>query len=226
MIITIQRRLLSLPPGPARRAVACGLLLLVAASLHSPGALAYSYGNPAEEQIAEAYVAFAAALDTDPADFTAAGEILAGIAEEARLHFGEAPVTSVQEALQRRDRDGALAGFQRLLVLNIARRVSNAREQIDDFAQAKILLAKAFSTYDTLSPLVKAADPDADAALRDGFDALLRAIGNPGLFGIGRREPDPVTFERVQNDILARLQSLFDLEEIRVGHFTEAPQAE
>lgn len=201
------------------------LAALSAPFLPSPGnraqiALAYSYGNPTNEEIVEAYQTFAGALNETPPDFAKARTTLAAVEPDARLHFGDAPVDAVRAALDTRRPETAVVGFRKLLVLNIARRVDNARLGIDQFAQAKILLAKAFSTYDALSPFVKAKQAALDTRLRQSFDGLLKALGNPGLFGIGRRDPDPATFERLQNEILAALSAQFDVE-VRVGHFLE-----
>lgn len=205
-----------------------GLALLLAALLWvlvglgaGPGgrAEAYSYGNPNREELADQYEAFAAALQTAPPDFAAANRILRAIEEEATLHFGEAPVAAVRSRLQARDAGGAIQAFRQLLVFNIARRLENARENIEQFSQVKILLAKAFATYEALSPAVKAADPGLDKRLRGQFDQLLRAIGNPGLFGVGRRAPDPKAFEAQERAILTALQKQFGIEELNVGHF-------
>lgn len=201
------------------RAVIAGLTL-VAALVPGPRAAAYSYGNPNQEALADAYTAFAAAVAAEPRDWTEAGRQVTAVAEEVRLHFGPCALQALAQAVGDRDAEQALRRFRELLVLNVARRVEHAASTLgQDYVSAKTLLAKAYATYEALSPLVKAEDAALDARLRQDFDAMLGALGNPGLFGVGKRDPDPEEFARREQAVLAALQARFGPERLDVGHF-------
>lgn len=202
------------------RACVIALALLVALP---PGhhVAAYSYGNPNQEALADAYTAFAAAVAAEPRDWAEARRQVAAAAEEVRLHFGPCALQALEQAVATQDAELALRRFRELLVLNIARRVEHAAQSLGhDYVSAKTLLAKAFATYEALSPLVKADDPALDARLRQDFDAMLVALGNPGLFGVGERAPDPEEYERRRQAVLSALQGRFGPERLEVGHFT------
>lgn len=202
--------------------VAIAVLAVVVLLVHGSPAAAYSYGDPTREALADAYTAFAGALGAPSPDWTAAEQQVQAVADEARLHFGPCPVQRLQAAVAERDAGASLAAFRQLLVLNIARRLASVRESLGaDYPMAKNLLAKAFATYEALSPLVKADDPELDARLRADFDAMLHDLGNPGLFGVGKRDPDPEDFDRRREAVVRALQQRFGPERIEVGHFTE-----
>lgn len=216
----------SLARSPYQSHVLIALLSFLLAFWLQPGrAGAYSYGNPNEEAIAEAYKDFAAALHQDPPDYPAAERALAGVREiEMDLHFGPEVAARIEGHLRERQPAQAIRAFEQALVLNIARRVRNAGEELDNYSQARLLLAKAFATYEALSPVVAAGDAGLDKELRADFDAALQALGNPGLFGVGERPTDPATFARTIDSIVKRLAAFFGMEEIEVGHFLGAGQ--
>lgn len=193
--------------------------LLMLTSLVPSTASAYSYGDPNEEAVAESYKRVAGLLNQSTPDFTAAMNELKTIQEELDMHMGEKPAQAIEQALAEKNKEQALDAFQKTLVLNIARRMKSAEDSFEDYTQGKLLLAKAKSTYEALAPIVKANDASVDESIRKGFEETLQALGNPGLFGVGVREPDRNQFVSNKDEILGQLQTQFQLESLEVSHF-------
>ena len=53
---------------------------------------------------------------------------------------------------QAKDNKLVIANFKAVLVMNLDRRFTYATKGIDDYAESKLLLAKAKATYETLEP--------------------------------------------------------------------------
>jgi hypothetical protein len=111
--------------------------------------------------------------------------------------------------------------LQRILVLNIARRMESVAKDFKNFDQNRMLLAKANATYEALSPQVKEKDAALDDSIRNNFKQALDSLGNPGLFGVGVKEADPTLFQTNEKQILDALKAQFKLESVEVGHFPE-----
>jgi hypothetical protein len=198
------------------------LLVLLVLALVPLKAAAYSYGNPNEEQVAEVYKQFYAKLSGDKPDFAGAKQVFDPIVEELDMHMGPEPAKAIKAALEAKDQGAAIVNFQKTLVLNTARRLESAEKEFANYQQAKLLLAKGLATYEALAPTVKEKDAAADAEVRAAFDKALEALGNPGLFGVGVKEPDPQMFKMSREKVLSVLQKLFAMPSLEVGHFVSA----
>lgn len=182
---------------------------------------AYSYGDPNMEEVAEVYKKTVAELNETPPDFAGAKTAFESIKQELDMHMGPQPSEVVLADLNNKNKDKIIADFQKVLVLNIARRLESIEKGFQDYKQNKMLIAKANATYEALSPQVKQKDATLDASLRQSFEKSLEALGNPGLFGVGVKEPDLPAFLANKEQILSALQAQFKLESLEVGHFTE-----
>ncbi|MBO8171437.1 MAG: hypothetical protein H0Z33_06025 [Bacillaceae bacterium] len=202
------------------------LCLFILFTLHIQQAMAYSYGDPSEELVAEVYKVMAEELEKASPDFEAAEEAFRTVEEEVQLHMGSDWVEQVNQGLADEDKALTLQTMQKILVLNIARRLENVETNFEDYNTSRILLAKAYSTYEALSLDVREQDKALDEEIRKKFDLALEALGNPGLFGVGQKESDPDTFIETKDWILSQLQDYFQLESLDVGHFTEEDPAE
>lgn len=157
-------------------------------------AFAYSYGDPGKEAFAEAYKQFEEQLDQK--DYVLAKETIDAYDKEFKLYFPEAK-EKIDAALAEEDAENAKQAYRVALRQNIERRLHFADEQFEDFGQAKLLLAKARGTYDVLAPYVKeSTDAKTSDALYTAFDDALTALGNPGLFGVGKKASDKETFDQ------------------------------
>jgi len=170
---------------------------------------AYSYGDPNQEAIAEAMKEMVAKLPDGSPDWAGVGEIYKVHRPEIESHFGASVAGTLDADIAAQDKERFLSNYKALLVLNLERRFKYANEGIDDYSQAKLLLAKAKGTYDVLSPYV--GSDDTHQAVLTAFDEALKALGNPGLFGVGEEPVDPETFKAKTAFILGKLQPLFPM---------------
>lgn len=180
---------------------------------------AYSYGDPNMEDVAEAYKKMAAELNESQPNFDGARTAYETIKQEIDMHMGPQPSEAVLADLNAKDKAKTISDMQKILVLNIARRLESIEADFKNYKQNKMLIAKANATYEALSPQVKQKDPAADSQLRQSFDKSLQALGNPGLFGVGVKEPDLPAFQANKKQILDALKIQFKLESLEVGHF-------
>lgn len=170
---------------------------------------AYSYGDPNQEAIAEAMKEMVAKLPDGSPDWAGVGEIYKVHRPEIESHFGASVAGTLEADIAAQDKERFLSNYKALLVLNLERRFKYANEGIDDYSQAKLLLAKAKGTYDVLSPYV--GSDDTHQVVLTAFDEALKALGNPGLFGVGEEPVDPETFKAKTAFILGKLQPLFPM---------------
>lgn len=195
------------------------MLVLLATALLPMQAMAYSYGNPNEEALATAYKNFAAKLAVNPPDYAGAKAEFDPLKAEVDQHMGPEPAKAIYDALDKQNKDGAIKSFQQTLVLNVARRMHSIESDFANYKDGKLLLAKGLATYEALSPLVKEKDAQLDTDIRAAFDKSLESLGNPGLFGVGVKEADPNLFKTSQDTILNGLMKVFEMKELKVGHF-------
>lgn len=199
------------------------ILLIISNAVIVPnGVHAYSYGDPNEEKVAEAYKGMTAKLNENPANFSAAKEIYLSVQEEIDMHMGPEPSEVILADFEKENKDKITSDMEKILVLNISRRLESIEQKIEDYDSGKKLLAKAFATYEALSPIVVEKDAKLDQEIKNQFDQALVALGNPGLFGVGKKEQDPAVFKENKQLILTELQEEFELESLKVGHFSES----
>ncbi|UYZ14470.1 hypothetical protein A6764_05765 [Brevibacillus sp. WF146] len=186
---------------PLRLLLALFLALLLPAS-----AFAYSYGDPNKEDLAESFKEIAAKLEQTPEDWNGAHQAFLSRKNEIALEFGQQTAQTLEANFSQQNKDLVLHNYKALLVKNIDRRLTNAEQQFDDYAKAKLLLAKGRGTLNVLAPYISdSASKTAFAA----FDKALAALGNPGLFGVGTVPSDKNEFQKQTKLIRSTLQPLF-----------------
>ncbi len=198
------------------------LFVLTVSSLTSLSAHAYTYGDPNEEALAEAYKAMLIELDKNPADYATAKKHFETVKEEVDMHMGPEPAKIILQNLKDKNKEQAIENMDKLLVLNIARRLENIEKNFSEYDTSKRLLAKGHATYEALSPKVESRSPELDQEIRTEFDQALKALGNPGLFGVGKQEADLDAFNASKDSILTSLQKEFNLKSLEIGHFSES----
>lgn len=205
-----------------KRFLTVSLLFLMISILVMPGsALAYSYGHPGEEELAEGYKEFEKYVNQD--DWENAMLVPESFKNEFDLYFQDA-YEVMQVAFEEQDKQLALSAYQSALRQNIERRLKFANEQFDDYGQAKLLLAKARGTFKVLEPIV--AEKQGQQFVDDiyqAYDENLTALGNPGLFGVGKVESDRDTFVKETTYIVDQLRPIFPVPmmEEGSGHLVE-----
>ncbi|WP_205685171.1 hypothetical protein, partial [Peribacillus acanthi] len=148
---------------------------------------------PGEEKLAEAYKELHKYLSAD--DWTNARKVYDTYQKEFDLYFKKAKV-DIEKGFEKKDSELVLRSYQAALRLNVERRLHFAQEQFEDYGQAKLLLAKARGTFTVLDPiLAENKDQESVDAIYKAFDDALKALGNPGLFGIGSKNNDKDAFD-------------------------------
>lgn len=192
MIIISVRTFFGGRPMRFYKPVLCLLLLLF---ILPTGVFAYSYGDPNQEELAEDFKQIVVKLNGSTPDWPGAQEIYKVRRAEIASHFGEDTAAVLDANFQAKDKDLLINNYKGLLVKNLERRFTYAEQGIKDYAQAKLLLAKAKATYETLQPYMKFGKQDEAAQISAAFDEALDALGNPGLFGVGEKAADPARFK-------------------------------
>ncbi|NKE06333.1 MULTISPECIES: hypothetical protein [Mesobacillus] len=204
----------------------CFSLILILINGIPQTASAYSYGDPNEEKVAEVYKEMQLKLDENPPNFSAAKSLFETVKEEIDMHMGTEPGEVIMESLNEEDKEATIENMEKLLVLNVARRLESIEKSFEEYDTSKKLLAKGYATYQALSPKVEANNPEVDKTIKADFDAALEALGNPGLFGVGKKPSDIEVFKEKKEEILNTLQDEFDLPSLEVGHFTDTEEQE
>ncbi|MFD2672108.1 hypothetical protein [Marinicrinis sediminis] len=183
------------------------VMFLIASLIAAPSAWAYSYGDPNKETIAEAYVDMSAKLKQNPPNWKSVKDIYLVHKGELELEFGSQKTKALEQNIQDQDAKAFEANYQSILVSNIERRFKSIRSTGDDYAKQKLLLAKALGTFDVLEPYVGSSK--VTSSVRTAFDEALEALGNPGLFGVGKVEKDEQKLNESMDLISSKLKPLF-----------------
>jgi len=168
-------------------------------------AFAYSYGDANTEDVAETFKTIAAALGGGQSDWRTATEAHKVRRSEIQSHFGDSVAVTLDKNIEAADSALLIANYKAVLVMNLDRRFTYALKDVSDYAGAKLLLAKAKATCDTLAPYMSAGKDEIDRS----FDEALDALGNPGLFGVGKKKADPELFKTKVTFIYDKVKPLF-----------------
>lgn len=168
---------------------------------------AYSYGDPNEEELATMFKDATAKIQSE--DWAGATAVYQAKRSEIESHFGAGVAVTLDRNLEAKDKAAADQNLKALLVLNLERRFEYGAADIEDYSKSKLLLAKARATYDALEPYIQAKLPNETAKLRTAFDAALEALGNPGLFGVGKKPINKEEYDKQTSYILNTVRPLF-----------------
>jgi hypothetical protein len=187
----------------------CFLFMIASLLVPVNSALAYSYGDPTKEDVAETFNLIKTKLASSPADWSAALEAYKVRRAEISSHFGESVTVTLDHNFEMKEKDLVIGNYRYVLYLNLKRRFDYAEKDIEDYGKVKILLGKAKGTYDVLKPYVESKIPGEISKLDTAFEAALESIGNPGLFGMGKKPVNPEEFKKQTTYILSTLKPLF-----------------
>ncbi len=109
------------------------------------------------------------------------------------------------------DVSGTAEIFANLVYISIREKLHrNSKENFSDYKNAKARLSLARKSYiDVLDGNVKKRDKGRSSAILEQFDAALAGIGNPGLFGLGKKEPDREGYDRAVKRIETLIAASF-----------------
>lgn len=185
-------------------------LLFMIATLLVPGSIfAYSYGDPTKEDVAETFNLIKIKLSSSPEDWSAAHEAYKVRRAEISSHFGEPIAVTLDHNFEMKEKDLVIQNYRYVLYLNLKRRFDFAEKDLNDYGKVKVLLGKAKGTFDVLRPYVESKLPNEMNKLDMAFEEALKAIGNPGLFGMGKEPVEPEKFKKQTTYILTTLKPLF-----------------
>jgi hypothetical protein len=168
---------------------------------------AYSYGDPSKEDIAEALLVIKSKLQESPADWEGAYQQYLVHKKVLDFEFGKEVTSTLEANFSVKNQELLEANYRGMLGMNLKRRFDYAVADIADYSKSKLLLAKAKGTFDVLTPYVK--DGNVTAKVNESFERALIALGNPGLFGVGKVEVDEEQFKKEIDWIYTTVKPLF-----------------
>ncbi|WP_134704078.1 copper amine oxidase N-terminal domain-containing protein [Ammoniphilus sp. YIM 78166] len=179
---------------------------------------AYSYGKPDQEDIGEVYKLVYAELNKNTPDWAKMATEFAKVKAEIANPHHYGPVSPqiaayIETKIANKDKSGLIENYKALMVLNIERRLAFTGKSFSDYPTAKLILAKGYATFRDLRPTITDAIPAGTLAELDkDFHTMVDdAIGNPGLFGVGKKEPNKALYDSLQNKIVNTLKPKFPL---------------
>jgi len=180
------------------------ILLSTALFLFSAPTLAYSYAAAGKEPLIEGREAILIAMQKS--DFKAVETELLKLNEELLYLKNEHHVNLIpafKGALKKQDKEQIDKLIDVALFEEIIRRLEGAETNLDDYQVAKVLVVKSKLFLDLLMPKLT---PQNSEQANIAINGLLKSIGNPGVFGVGKAPADNTAFNEYQNKLLAALQ--------------------
>lgn len=166
-------------------------------------ALAYSYAAAGKEPLIDGREAILAAITAN--DWNKADAVLSDLRPEISYlveHHDAELGKALTQAVAARDAGAVAAGLRRAFAAEIERRLDGAGANLGDYQTAKVLVVKSKRFLDAIAGDL---EPAARGAAEAGMSQVIAAIGNPGVFGAGRRPADPAAFAQARKATLAAL---------------------
>ena len=167
---------------------------------------AYSYASAGKEPTIDAKEKILKAINVD--DYKSAMDIFKSYEKNYKylsddfinkLHNG------LKKSIQSKDKNGTMYYLELSLAAEVQRRVDGGYENINTYNVAKVMLAKANKFYKLLSVSLK---PELNKKLKSALRSCTKAIGNPGLFGVGSKIANKDMYELNQKIIIEIIQDL------------------
>ena len=185
------------------RRFALTVVVLALAGFAAAPAFAYSYAAAGAEPLLDGREAlFGAAAAGDWAKAETALAAMKPDLDYLEGHEVPGIEPAFSAAVAAKNPKALQAAFTRAAVGEIERRINGARDNLNDYQTAKVLVVKAQRFYTAVAAELPS---DIGAAVGDGLKRALDAIGNPGVFGVGARKPDPAAFASARADIFKAL---------------------
>ncbi|MGF1725325.1 hypothetical protein [Photobacterium nomapromontoriensis] len=176
------------------------------ALLASSMSYAYSYAAAGKEPVIDGREAIFAALSQQ--DFVAVQQAVDGLTNEFTYLQKEHHIdliTPMQAAVAAKDAQKVEAVMDRAVVEEIIRRLEGAGKNLADYQVAKVLVVKSKLFLDLIAPKLDDQDrQQADSAIQ----GALKAIGNPGVFGVGQAPADPDVFTQQSQLLIDAISTL------------------
>ena len=179
-------------------------MLVMSLFLFSVQVQAYSYAAAGKEPLIEGREAMLVAMQTSDfkvvkAELVKLNEELVYLKTEHQVNL----ITPFEKALEKQDKGQIDKLIDVALLEEIIRRLEGAKTNLNDYQVAKVLVVKSKLFLDLLIPKLNAKNSEqANLAI----NGLLKSIGNPGVFGVGKTPADSVVFGKEKNKLLSALQ--------------------
>lgn len=182
----------------------------IAFCLNASSVFAYSYAEAEDPMVQIFQSAIVAAKEGK-------WDVVSGLADKGvamqKGHIFEANALAprFKATMEKKDVSKTAELFANLVYLSIREKLhKNKKENFSNHKNAKARLQLARKSYlDVLDGNVKKQDADRSSAIFQNFNLALENIGNPGLFGIGKKEPDKAGYEQAVNKIEALIVESF-----------------
>ncbi len=119
--------------------------------------------------------------------------------------------TPLSEAVDKKDVNKTAELFANLVYLSIREKLyQNKKENFKNYKNAKARLQLARKSYmDVLDGNVRKRKAANSLAIMSQFNTALENIGNPGLFGVGKKAPQPSGYDQAVKKIEALIADSF-----------------
>jgi len=167
------------------------ILILSLSLIATDSASAYSY---AEKEDPMAILFKSAVSAAKKGDWPKVSEYARKGMAEQKGHIFEADFLSpaFKAAVDAKDVSATAEVFANLVYISIREKLHRTvREAFKNFKSSRARLQIARKSYlDVLDGNVKKQDPERSGAILKQFDIALKSLGNPGFFGVGKKQPD------------------------------------
>lgn len=164
---------------------------------------AYSYAAAGKEPLIDGREAVLGAVaKADWAQAAAAVTPMKADLDYLGDHHDKTLPADLNAAIAAKDAKAVQAALVRAFAAEIERRLDGAGQNLNDYQTARILVVKAKRFFDAVASDLAA---DKRKTAEDGLVQALAAIGNPGVFGAGRRPADPAAFATARKATLSAL---------------------
>lgn len=122
----------------------------------------------------------------------------------------DALVPGFEQAVKAEDVSLVAEKLAHLVYLSIREKLHDISKNTNDMSNNKSRLMLAQKAYvDVLDGNVKKKSPEISKAIFDQFEQVLESLGNPGLFGMGKKAPDPAKTKQAVVMIEEKVVSVF-----------------
>lgn len=167
---------------------------------------AYSYAAAGKEPLIQGREALLKAAEQH--DTATMNKTLASLHDELSYlesHHNVVLIKPLQQAVAAGDATQIDRLMARAFKAEIERRLEGARANLKDYQTAKVLVVKSKHFLDLLQPALDKAQWD---AAEQALAQCLTSIGNPGVFGVGAKAPDPAAFDAAEKQVMQALKAL------------------
>lgn len=165
-------------------------------------AFAYSYAEAEDPMVKLFKSAVAAASDGNWKEVSSLSK--KGIALQQNHVFPANHIAPrIENTIAEKNVSKTAEHFANLVYLSIREKLhQNRKENFNNFKNSKARLQLAYKSYlDVLDGNVKKQNKNRSSMILEQFKIALAGLGNPGLFGIGKKSPDPTKYDQAVTTI-------------------------